>query len=133
MKARISSGCRMRAGLRGSVDWRRATWPLGSVLASRQEPPLGLLQGRVQPSGPRSAAGMPLWMSCMSVLLAGVAEDPGGLGGGGGLGAEPVEGLGVGGDLVWFVEVERGGQVLAVDDVGEPGGGEAQQVDHAVH
>jgi hypothetical protein len=29
----------MRAGLAGSVDWRRATLPAGSFLASRQAPP----------------------------------------------------------------------------------------------
>src|ERR1700722_8120019 len=84
MKARISPGSRMRAGLAGSVDWRRATWPPGSFLASRPDPPLSL-QGLTQPARPRAAAGMPLRM-CMSGLLEDLMQDLDRLVGRGGLG-----------------------------------------------
>src|SRR6266571_1689860 len=105
-KARISSDSRMRAGLSGSVDWRRATRPPGSFLASRQEPPLSL-QGLRQPSAPRLAAGMPLRICslCMSGLLDDLAQDGHGVLGGGGLGAHAVERLGVAGRLVGLVQV----------------------------
>src|ERR1022692_4270851 len=82
MKARISAGSRIRAGLAGSADWRSAIWPPGSFLASRQEPPLSL-HGLRQPPGPRSAAGIPLRAGSGdmrgSVLLQDVSEDGDGL------------------------------------------------------
>src|SRR6266567_6042039 len=98
MKARISFGSRMRAGLFGSVDWRSATRPPGSFLASRQSPPLSL-HGLVQPSGPRLAAGIPLRAGSGdmrgSVLLQDVPQDGDGLVRGGRLGGHPVQGFGV--------------------------------------
>jgi hypothetical protein len=43
-KARISFGSSIRAGPCGPVDWRSATRPPGSFLASRRPPPLEPLQ-----------------------------------------------------------------------------------------
>src|ERR1700734_1729409 len=71
--------------------------------------------------------------SPLLVFLADAAQDGCGAAGGGGLGAQPVECFGVAGDVGRLVEVEGAGQGLAVDDVGQFGGGEAQQVEHAVH
>src|ERR1017187_8137890 len=104
MNARISPGSRMRAGPTGSADWRRATRPRGSFLASSREPPFGLLHGFRQPSGPRSAADIPLRIFCMSDLLAGVAEYLHGVPGGGGPCADPVQGMHVGGRILGFVD-----------------------------
>src|SRR5260370_15458970 len=119
MNAWISWGSRIRAGLPGSVDWRSATRPPGSFLASRQAPPLSL-HGLRQPSAPRAAAGMPLRMGLVSMsgLLQDVAEHGEGLAGGGGLGAHAVDRLDIGGRLGgggYFVGARRG---LPVDDVG---------------
>src|SRR5450759_1746069 len=118
MKARISLGSRMSAGPTGSVDWRSATLPPASFLASRQEPPLSL-HGLTQPSVPRSAAGMPLRMCSVSIsgLLHDVAEDAISPLGCCGLCADVVESLGVPGRFLGLVQVVGAGEALAVDDV----------------
>src|SRR6266545_1444816 len=128
--ARISSGCRMRAGLSGSLDWRRATRPPESFLASRQEP--WSLHGLRQPSWPRSAARMPLCMWFMSCLLQDVAEGVDRVLRWCGLGAHPVERLGVAGCFLGLVQVVGAGQGLAVDDVGHFLVGEPEDVEHPI-
>ena len=55
--AAISLGSRISAGPPGSVDWRSATRPPGSFLASRQSPPLEPLQGLAQPSAAEVGCG----------------------------------------------------------------------------
>src|SRR5260370_42374941 len=115
MKARISLGSRIRAGPAGSVDWRRATRPPGSFLASRQSPPLEPLQGLAHPSAPRSVAGMPLRMFMVRSPSRSCGGFPGVLAGGG-LGADAVQGLDVDGGLLWLVDVVGAGHRFAVDD-----------------